>query len=136
MLVKGLSYIDKLPISIDIKGSIINLISKNDKPSAKVGPRVFIAPGFIDHQVNGYIGHSFVDQDLNVQKVQLITKKLRENGVTSYYPTLIQAAENYCYGTLPYLQRLSKILIPVYLYRGFILRARIFHQWMNSMEPI
>lgn len=93
MLIKGLSYIDKVPISIDIKGSIIRQISKNDKPSAEDDPGVYIAPGLIDHQVNGYFGHSFVDQDLSIQKVKLITKKLRENGITSYYPTLITSSK-------------------------------------------
>jgi N-acetylglucosamine-6-phosphate deacetylase len=92
MQVKGLSYIDNIPISIDIKGSIIHRISKNEEPDTEAHPTVYIAPGFIDHQVNGYFGHSFVDKDLSIEKVQLITRKLRENGVTTYYPTLITSS--------------------------------------------
>lgn len=93
MLIKGLSYHDGMPVSIDIKDNIIHGITKEKRPGKGPLSEVYIAPGLIDHQVNGYFGHSFVDKDLNIDKVRLITKKLRENGVTTYYPTLITSSQ-------------------------------------------
>jgi len=89
MQVEGISYIDNNPISLDIKGGMIHQISSVNAQDERAGCSVYIAPGLIDHQVNGYVGHSFVDEYLSLKKVQLITHKLRENGITSFYPTLI-----------------------------------------------
>ena len=89
MKIDGISYIDGNPISIDIKGSVINQISNLEKQDTVSKSGVYIAPGLIDHQVNGYFGYSFVDQDLSLKRIKLITRKLRESGVTTYYPTLI-----------------------------------------------
>ena len=89
MKIDGISYIDDNPISIDIKGSVIHQVSYLEKRDTLSKSDVYIAPGLIDHQVNGYFGYSFVDQDLSLKRIKLITRKLRESGITTYYPTLI-----------------------------------------------
>ena len=51
--IKGILYLDNSPVSIDIKDGIIQRIIKKQKLSSETRTPVFIAPGLIDHQVNG-----------------------------------------------------------------------------------
>jgi N-acetylglucosamine-6-phosphate deacetylase len=48
----------------------------------------WIAPGFVDLQVNGYGGQEFSSSDLTAEKVARISESLAAFGVTSYCPTL------------------------------------------------
>ena len=83
-----LFYADGNPIIIKIKnGKIDKLIRKPSKAKQKV-ETIYVAPGFIDHQVNGYLSHSFVGEDLNEEKVKIITEGFWKNGITTYFPTL------------------------------------------------
>jgi N-acetylglucosamine-6-phosphate deacetylase len=47
----------------------------------------WIAPGFVDLQVNGYHGQEFNDFELNTEKIVEISKDMDADGVTSYLPT-------------------------------------------------
>lgn len=49
---------------------------------------VWVAPGFVDIQVNGYGGQEFSSSDLTAEKVARIGESLLGFGVTSYCPTL------------------------------------------------
>ena len=49
---------------------------------------IYIAPGLIDHQINGFFGADFVDSDLTVEGVRKSTRALWKVGVTTYLPTL------------------------------------------------
>lgn len=48
-----------------------------------------IGPGLVDLQINGFQGHDFNHPGLTPDTVARITRLLRLEGVTTYYPTLI-----------------------------------------------
>lgn len=78
------------------KGGKIEKILKADEYVSQEGDIVvdagqnYIAPGFIDNQVNGFAGVSFAfgDSDLTPEGIEKATKALWKEGVTSYLPTL------------------------------------------------
>jgi N-acetylglucosamine-6-phosphate deacetylase len=49
----------------------------------------YVAPGFIDMQVNGYSGVDFSDQNLTIEGIRNATKALWKVGVTTFIPTVI-----------------------------------------------
>ena len=84
--IEGLLYLDGNPVSIEIvDGKITNIRQISSQQDM---PKVYVAPGLIDIQINGYMGVSFSDQDLTVGKMHKVTEALWKEGVTSYFPTL------------------------------------------------
>ena len=85
-------YSDEGWVSISItKGKIsgINRLSKGDKES-----KIYVAPGLIDIQINGYMGVDFSGPDLTVEGIRKATKALWKAGVTTYFPTIITSDFN------------------------------------------
>lgn len=87
--IEGLSYIDGKPISVIVKDGKILSIQNIDKLKDE-GSKVYIAPGLVDNQVNGFNGvsFSFGGGDLTLEGVKKATQGLWERGVTTYLPTL------------------------------------------------
>jgi N-acetylglucosamine-6-phosphate deacetylase len=85
--IEGLSYLDKKPVSVMIKDGKIIEVKKITRLSEK-NKNLFIAPGLIDNQVNGFEGISFTSE-LTEADVYKVTHALWERGVTTYFPTLI-----------------------------------------------
>jgi len=86
--VKGIFYRDGTLASIKIKGNRIAEIVRKpsfEKPGKK---HVFVAPGLIDNQVNGYISVAFADEGLTVEGIRKATESLWQAGVTTFLPTL------------------------------------------------
>lgn len=85
--VEGLLYQDGKAVSIEIVDGLISRV----KPLAKASgvPEVYLAPGLIDIQINGYMGVDFSDQELSQDMMHEATYALWKEGVTSYLPTLI-----------------------------------------------
>lgn len=50
---------------------------------------VFVSPGFVDIQINGFAGINFGDPNLTVDNVREVATKLWATGVTHFLPTLI-----------------------------------------------
>lgn len=74
-------------VRIRISGSAFTAIEPCDHSSAKaVTP--WIAPGFVDLQINGYGGRDFIALGTSVDDVVAITLALDRHGVTGYLPTL------------------------------------------------
>lgn len=88
--IEGIFYLDGAPISIEIQDGRIHAIIRQDRLDAPQGEQLYIAPGFIDNQVNGYASTSFVfgGGDLTVEGVRKATQALWQEGVTTYLPTL------------------------------------------------
>lgn len=86
-VVRGLLYSDERAVEIEIRGGIISRIS--DLGNEQEIPNLYIAPGLIDLQINGYVGIDFSGPDLNDKDLIKATQALWEVGVTTYYPTLI-----------------------------------------------
>jgi len=85
--VEGLLYLDGKPVRIEIMDGEITRIRPLSKASAS--PEIYLAPGLIDIQVNGYMGIDFSDQELTREQMHKATRALWKEGVTSYLPTLI-----------------------------------------------
>lgn len=85
--VEGLLYLDGKAVSVEIVDGVISQVK-----AIKVGsdfPEVYLAPGLIDIQINGYMGVDFSDQDLSPDQMHEATFALWKEGVTSYLPTVI-----------------------------------------------
>ena len=87
--VEGIFYKDGKAVSIEIIDGKIAKI--RPLKSESDSPEVYVAPGLIDLQINGYMGIDFADQNLTIDGIREATKSLWKEGVTSYLPTLITA---------------------------------------------
>ncbi|UCE17222.1 MAG: N-acetylglucosamine-6-phosphate deacetylase [Gemmatimonadota bacterium] len=90
--VEGLSYIHGKPVSIEIvDGSISDIVVKERVNDSKFHD-VYVAPGLIDNQVNGYNSVGFASTDLTVDGVRSVTRAMWQFGVTTYLPTVITSS--------------------------------------------
>jgi N-acetylglucosamine-6-phosphate deacetylase len=88
--IEGLSYIDGKPISVELVNGKIGNIKQIEKLSGE-NAKLYIAPGLIDNQENGYngVGFSFGNDILTPEGIHRATRGLWERGVTTYLPTLV-----------------------------------------------
>lgn len=88
LTVEGLHYSTGKPVSIRAIGG--KIIEVREITSLKRGSEnVFIAPGLIDNQINGYANVDFTGDGLSAEKVVSATRAILSTGVTSFLPTLI-----------------------------------------------
>ena len=93
--IEGINYLDNSPVAIEIEDGNIIKIEKLDKLS-EGSEQMYIAPGLIDIQINGYNSISFSLEgaegegggDLTTDDVMKVTEGLWKEGVTTYFPTL------------------------------------------------
>jgi N-acetylglucosamine-6-phosphate deacetylase len=94
---EGLNYLDNQPVAVWFENGLISKVENIVSLSGK-NESLFIAPGFIDIQVNGYDGVSFSlegaddpsseTKHLSVEEIRKVTRELWTQGVTTYFPTL------------------------------------------------
>tara|TARA_B100001175_G_C19499640_1_gene637353 strand:+ start:1373 stop:2587 length:1215 start_codon:yes stop_codon:yes gene_type:complete len=85
--ISGTNYTNNKPVLIEFEqGKISKII--HPKKTADIS-ELFVAPGLIDIQINGFFGVDFSGPDLTVEDVKKATKALWRAGVTSYFPTII-----------------------------------------------
>lgn len=89
-VLEGLFYRDHTPIAVEIRDGRIVRLTRKDSLDDTSGDPLYIAPGLIDNQVNGYAGISFGfgGGQLTVEGVFKATRALWKEGVTTYLPTL------------------------------------------------
>lgn len=89
-MLEGLSYTDKRPVEIDIQDGIIQRIRPKHSLSQNTQEPLYLAPGLIDNQVNGYasVSFGFDGGSFTVEDVGKVTRALWQEGVTSYFPTV------------------------------------------------
>lgn len=51
----------------------------------------WIVPGFVDLQVNGFAGRSFLEPDVTVENVEYVAQALLRTGTTRFLPTIVTA---------------------------------------------
>lgn len=85
--VDGVHYKSGKPVRIGIVDGKISSI--NVLPSNSSVPEVYLAPGLIDIQINGYVGVNFSDQELTLAMMEEVTRALWKEGVTTFLPTVI-----------------------------------------------
>jgi N-acetylglucosamine-6-phosphate deacetylase len=84
MTLRGRRYDTAEPIEVTIEnGRIAKVAAIADDPALP-----WLAPGFIDLQVNGYVGIGFNDPTLTPGKVANVSRLMEQFGVTRYLPTL------------------------------------------------
>jgi N-acetylglucosamine-6-phosphate deacetylase len=84
---EGRFYLDGAPVSIEITDGKIGALNRIN--GGEDQPEVYIAPGFIDNQINGYVGIGFSSPGLTVEGIRKATRALWRAGVTTYLPTVI-----------------------------------------------
>jgi N-acetylglucosamine-6-phosphate deacetylase len=86
--IEGFHYVTGNPVRIGIIdghiGNIIETAGLEDEKS-----NLFVAPGLIDNQINGYANVDFSGSSLCAGDVIYATKAIWRDGVTSFLPTLI-----------------------------------------------
>jgi N-acetylglucosamine-6-phosphate deacetylase len=88
MKIEGIFYLDYQPVSVEIQDGKIERLTRLEKLTDLRNEKLFLAPGFIDNQVNGYLSYSFTRPELTVEKVRIVTKGFWQKGITTYVPTL------------------------------------------------
>jgi len=84
--VEGLLYEDGKPVSIEIVDGKITRVKH--LASGSGSPEIYVAPGLIDIQVNGFMGVDFSDQELTREMMHEATKALWKEGISTYLPTV------------------------------------------------
>ncbi|MCK4345855.1 MAG: N-acetylglucosamine-6-phosphate deacetylase [Bacteroidales bacterium] len=87
LVIEGHFYLDGKPVIIKITNGRFAEIQHKEVETGI--PKVFIAPGLIDVQINGYMGVDFAGQDLTLNGIRKATRELWKEGVTTFFPTLI-----------------------------------------------
>ena len=95
--IEGINYLDNKPVAVSFENGLITKVEKADSLHDRSHP-FYLAPGFVDIQVNGYNGISFSleaaesssteTRNLSVEEIRNITRDLWALGVTTYLPTL------------------------------------------------
>lgn len=86
--IEGLHYLTEKPVSIYVMGGTIVEIREISDPHGKFN-NIYLAPGLIDNQINGYANIDFSGDDLSVGGIISATKAILMEGVTTFIPTLI-----------------------------------------------
>jgi len=90
--IQGRHYVDGMPVLIKVSNGMISQIIRQDSEDPK--QNLYVAPGLIDIQINGYLGVDFSGPDLTLEGIRKATKALWKEGVTSYLPTVITSAHS------------------------------------------
>jgi len=88
--INGRHYLDGTPVTINIFKDRISRIIRQDLEN--VSEELYIAPGLIDLQINGYMGVDFTGPDLTLEGIRKATQALWKEGVTTFLPTVITNA--------------------------------------------
>jgi N-acetylglucosamine-6-phosphate deacetylase len=75
------------PVVVDTAGGAVKQV-RSVPPEQAAGPLPWIAPGFVDVQVNGYGGQELTDPKLAVEHVEKVSRSMDACGVTQYCPTV------------------------------------------------
>ena len=87
--IEAIHFATGKPVQLKIENG--KIVALNEIRKLKdAGKTYFIAPGFVDNQVNGFAGISFAfgESDLTSEGIEKATHELWKYGVTTYLPTL------------------------------------------------
>lgn len=76
------------PLAVTVEDGLIREIQDGRKDED-----VWLSPGLVDLQVNGYCGDDVNDETPDPEAIVSLTRKMIAMGVTTYLPTIITAAE-------------------------------------------
>jgi N-acetylglucosamine-6-phosphate deacetylase len=102
----ALSPLTAAPICVQVENGRIRSVEK--APDAN--PELWIAPGLIDIQVNGFAGVDYNSPETSLDEIARSIREMRATGVTRFCPTVITGSnENIC-GSLRNLARARREL--------------------------
>lgn len=85
MVIEALDYRTGQPIRVEWDEGYLKHISKG----TSFDTQVYIAPGLVDLQINGFKGIDFNATELKASDIGTLTQVLLEKGITTYFPTII-----------------------------------------------
>jgi N-acetylglucosamine-6-phosphate deacetylase len=86
--IEGIHYETSKPVSIEIVNGLIGNITEI-KNLRDENINLFVAPGFIDNQINGYANVDFSGTDLTPDDIIDAARAIWKDGVTSFLPTIL-----------------------------------------------
>jgi N-acetylglucosamine-6-phosphate deacetylase len=86
--IEGIHYSTGKPVRLEVKNGIISEICEI-KELSNQQTKVYVAPGLIDNQINGYAGIDFSGNSLNDNDLLTAAQAIWSEGVTSFVPTVI-----------------------------------------------
>ena len=89
-------------VEISVRDGLIDRINTTD-PGKKKEKKIYVAPGLIDTQVNGYASVSFNREGLTGEKIIALTQAMWREGVTTFFPTIITNPSELITGNLKIL---------------------------------
>lgn len=85
MIYQGISVFTLEPVDVEVQGDHIQKVT----PSKAKGHLPYISPGFLDIQVNGYMGSDYSLEALSEEHISKIIFHLNRSGTTQHVPTII-----------------------------------------------
>jgi N-acetylglucosamine-6-phosphate deacetylase len=83
MQIRGRRYDTGAAVELRLEGTRIS----EESPAEESSSLPWLAPGFVDLQINGYRGQEFNDPELNEEKVCAVCRSMDADGVTGFCPT-------------------------------------------------
>lgn len=90
MILRGRDPASGRPLKATIEGERIVAIGEGDDDEG-----VYLAPGLIDLQVNGYEGHDVNEAEPRPETLVALALAMRRVGVTTFLPTIITSSEEH-----------------------------------------
>jgi N-acetylglucosamine-6-phosphate deacetylase len=87
MTYQGISIFTGKTVNVEVQGELIRRVTPLE--TKKHLPH--ISPGFLDMQVNGYMGSDYSLEDLSEEHVKKIVRHLNRSGSTQHVPTIISS---------------------------------------------
>lgn len=87
-VIEGIHFETGKYVQVKIHNGIVSGIINIDNPHSSQ-KNLFIAPGLIDNQVNGYLGINFADEFFTVERMRIASQAILKDGVTTFLPTLV-----------------------------------------------
>ncbi|WP_127585930.1 N-acetylglucosamine-6-phosphate deacetylase [Paenibacillus koleovorans] len=84
-------YESSAPVSVAIENGRLTAIEELDPRdhACSSEERLYIGPGFVDIQINGFAGRDFTTPPVSERLFSEVSRLLWREGVTSYYPTIV-----------------------------------------------
>lgn len=88
--IEGISIFSLKHIRVEVNGGRISSVTEG---KAEADGTPFLAPGFLDIQVNGYRSKDY-SADLNTSQIETLIRELASSGTTKHFPTIITNGED------------------------------------------
>lgn len=94
----GLDPLTGEALGVTYSGGVITAIEP--LPQDASAPNLYLSPGFVDIQVNGYAGHDLNAGVVTIDVIRALVHSLRAVGTLVFLPTLVTASEDFLLKTL------------------------------------